>query len=154
MCLKFGFVIFWQKHFGAKAAHKMLVILTPGSFYSETFYWQIREAESSYKNLMKSQKHFIPARWKVSGLKTSTRNLSNLLSTFWNVPTPSGSRNCRSIHPTARISTSKTLRISARYTFVRTRLSMWRHDLQHKDTQHNDTQHNDTQHNDRIIKSA
>ncbi len=23
MCLKFGFVIFWQKDFGAKAAHKM-----------------------------------------------------------------------------------------------------------------------------------
>ncbi len=30
MCLKLGFVIFWQKDFGAKAAHKMLVKLTPG----------------------------------------------------------------------------------------------------------------------------
>ncbi len=30
MCLKFGFVIFLQKDFGAKAAHKMLVKLTPG----------------------------------------------------------------------------------------------------------------------------
>jgi hypothetical protein len=30
MCLKFGFVIFWQMDFGAKAAHKMLVKLTPG----------------------------------------------------------------------------------------------------------------------------
>jgi hypothetical protein len=30
-CLQFGFVIFWQKDFGAKAAHKMLVKLTPGS---------------------------------------------------------------------------------------------------------------------------
>jgi hypothetical protein len=30
MCLKFGFVKFWQKDFGAKAAHKMLVKLTPG----------------------------------------------------------------------------------------------------------------------------
>jgi hypothetical protein len=30
MCLKFGFVIFWQKDFGAKAAHKMLVKLTLG----------------------------------------------------------------------------------------------------------------------------
>jgi hypothetical protein len=29
MCLQFGFVIFWQKDFGAKAAHKMLVKLTP-----------------------------------------------------------------------------------------------------------------------------
>jgi hypothetical protein len=25
MCLKFEFVIFWQKDFGTKAAHKMLV---------------------------------------------------------------------------------------------------------------------------------
>jgi hypothetical protein len=30
MCLQFGYVIFWQKDFGAKAAHKMLVKLTPG----------------------------------------------------------------------------------------------------------------------------
>ncbi len=30
MGLQFGFVIFWQKDFGAKAAHKMLVKLTPG----------------------------------------------------------------------------------------------------------------------------
>ncbi len=28
MCLQFGFDIFWQKDFGAKAAHKMLVKLT------------------------------------------------------------------------------------------------------------------------------
>ncbi len=30
MCSQFGFVSFWQKDFGAKAAHKMLVKLTPG----------------------------------------------------------------------------------------------------------------------------
>jgi hypothetical protein len=30
MCLQFGFVIFWQKDFGTKAAQKMLVKLTPG----------------------------------------------------------------------------------------------------------------------------
>jgi hypothetical protein len=30
MCLQFGFVIFWRKDFGTKAAHKMLVKLTPG----------------------------------------------------------------------------------------------------------------------------
>ncbi len=29
-CLQFGFVIFWRKDFGANAAHKMLVKLTPG----------------------------------------------------------------------------------------------------------------------------
>ncbi len=31
MCLQFGFVIFWRKDFDAKAAHKMLVKLTPGA---------------------------------------------------------------------------------------------------------------------------
>jgi hypothetical protein len=30
MSLQFGSVIFWQKDFGAKAAHKMLAKLTPG----------------------------------------------------------------------------------------------------------------------------
>ena len=30
MCLQFEFAIFWQKDFGAKVAHKMLVKLTPG----------------------------------------------------------------------------------------------------------------------------
>jgi hypothetical protein len=30
MCLQLGFEIFWQKDFGVKAAHKMLVKLTPG----------------------------------------------------------------------------------------------------------------------------
>jgi hypothetical protein len=34
LCLKFGFVIFWRKDFGAKAAHKMLVKLTP-SLYNQ-----------------------------------------------------------------------------------------------------------------------
>jgi hypothetical protein len=29
MCLQFGFVIFWQKDFGTKVAHKMVVKLTP-----------------------------------------------------------------------------------------------------------------------------
>jgi hypothetical protein len=29
MCLQFGFVIFWRKDFSAKAAHTMLVKLTP-----------------------------------------------------------------------------------------------------------------------------
>jgi hypothetical protein len=31
MCLQFGFVNFWRKDFGAKAAHKMLAKLTPGA---------------------------------------------------------------------------------------------------------------------------
>jgi len=29
LCLQFMFVIFWQKDFGAKVVHKMLVKLTP-----------------------------------------------------------------------------------------------------------------------------
>jgi len=30
--LQFGFVIFWQKNIGSKAARKMLMKLTPGLF--------------------------------------------------------------------------------------------------------------------------
>jgi hypothetical protein len=33
MYLQFGFVIFWRKDFGAKAAHKMLVKLTQVSLF-------------------------------------------------------------------------------------------------------------------------
>jgi len=38
MCLKLGFVIFWQEDFGAKAAHKMLVKLPPGSTNCQLVY--------------------------------------------------------------------------------------------------------------------
>jgi hypothetical protein len=38
MCLQFGFVIFWQKDFGAKADHKMLVKLTPGVTYRHFYH--------------------------------------------------------------------------------------------------------------------
>jgi hypothetical protein len=49
MCLQFGFVIFWQKDFGTKAAHKMMVKLTPGgigndileSNISTTTFWNV-----------------------------------------------------------------------------------------------------------------
>ncbi len=37
MCLQLAFVFFWQKDFGAKAAHKMLVKLTPGINTIELF---------------------------------------------------------------------------------------------------------------------
>ncbi len=37
MCLQFGFVIFWQKDFGAKAAHKMLVKLIPDVTFIDIF---------------------------------------------------------------------------------------------------------------------
>jgi hypothetical protein len=35
----FGFVIFWRKDFGAKAAHKMLVKLTPGDHNIKLFFF-------------------------------------------------------------------------------------------------------------------
>jgi hypothetical protein len=37
MCLQFGFVFFWRKDFGTKAAHKMLVKLTPGNQNSNLY---------------------------------------------------------------------------------------------------------------------
>ncbi len=36
MCLQFGLVIFRRKDFGTKAAHKMLVKLTPGVNFTNT----------------------------------------------------------------------------------------------------------------------
>jgi hypothetical protein len=48
MCLQFGFVNFWQKDFGTKAAHKMLVKLTPGGrswqlIYPQSFFCSIKD---------------------------------------------------------------------------------------------------------------
>ncbi len=37
MCLQFGFLIFWRKDFGAKAAHKMLVKLASGVNFINIF---------------------------------------------------------------------------------------------------------------------
>jgi hypothetical protein len=41
MCLQFGFVIFWRKDFGAKAAHKMLVKMTPGGSVDQGYFLQL-----------------------------------------------------------------------------------------------------------------
>ncbi len=50
MCLQFGFVIFWQKDFGAKAAHKMLVKLPPGIHCGcKTFYSTDLEKKSEQR---------------------------------------------------------------------------------------------------------
>jgi hypothetical protein len=46
MCLQFGFVIFWQKVFGTKAAHKMLVKLTPGGTMGTSDILQILYGEN------------------------------------------------------------------------------------------------------------
>ncbi len=52
MCLQFGFLIFWQKDFGAKAAHKMLVKLTPGLLRPKNLSWPNCAV---YKNLHKTK---------------------------------------------------------------------------------------------------
>jgi hypothetical protein len=43
MCLKFGFVFFWRKDFGAKAAHKMLVKLTPSKRFQQSLMRDCKE---------------------------------------------------------------------------------------------------------------
>ncbi len=52
MCLQCGFVIFWQKDFGTKAAHKMLVQLTPGerAIKLECFSRQVFQGLSTFVN--------------------------------------------------------------------------------------------------------
>jgi hypothetical protein len=47
MCFQFGFVILWQKDFGAKAAHKMWVKLTPGSSMGFRYVLQLLFSEKS-----------------------------------------------------------------------------------------------------------
>jgi hypothetical protein len=47
MCLQFGFVIFWRKDFGAKAAHKMLVKLTTGGSVDLGYILQLSCSEKS-----------------------------------------------------------------------------------------------------------
>jgi hypothetical protein len=46
MSLEFGFVILWQKAFGAKAALKTLVKLTPGLYGSFTLATVVSETVS------------------------------------------------------------------------------------------------------------
>jgi hypothetical protein len=53
MCLQFGFVIFWQKDFGAKAAHKILVKLTPG--YKEKSFMTFTSREEEKIQLLLSK---------------------------------------------------------------------------------------------------
>ncbi len=52
MCLQFGFVIFWRKDFGAKAANKMLVISTPGGRN-----WQQIYPNYPTKNILARDEH-------------------------------------------------------------------------------------------------
>ncbi len=46
MCSQFGFVFFWRKDFGAKAAHKMLVKLTPGGSLALRYDLQLLVSEN------------------------------------------------------------------------------------------------------------
>jgi hypothetical protein len=42
MCLQFGFVIFWQKDFGAKIAHKMLGKLSDWAIFCQLgYFWSL-----------------------------------------------------------------------------------------------------------------
>jgi hypothetical protein len=61
MCLQFGFVIFGRKDFGAKAAHKMLVKLTPE--------WHLR-----------IKKSFVTACLDLSALSDTAFSVSNSLN--------------------------------------------------------------------------
>ncbi len=63
MCLQFGFVIFWRKDLGTKAAHKMLMKLTPGGSICQGLVFQLFvEKPHSYVNNSTTTK----AREKVS----------------------------------------------------------------------------------------
>jgi hypothetical protein len=53
MCLQFRSVNFWRKEFGAKAAHKMLVKLTPGVSIGPKFVLHFQFSEN-YKIANKS----------------------------------------------------------------------------------------------------
>jgi hypothetical protein len=56
MSLQFGFVIFWQKDFGTKAAHKMLVKLTPGGIMDTRYVLQLLFGKKSH-NCYKLNNH-------------------------------------------------------------------------------------------------
>ncbi len=70
MCLQFGFVIFWQEDFGAKAAHKMLVTLTPGVNVTNIL-WAAFSYESFCAAFMCLQFGFAIFWWKELGSKAS-----------------------------------------------------------------------------------
>jgi len=53
MCLQFGFVILWQKAFGAKDALKMLVKLTPGGSNWQLIYKKSVSAQKKLNFLLK-----------------------------------------------------------------------------------------------------
>ncbi len=79
MCLKFGFVIFWQKDLGTKAAHKMLVKLTPGHpDYKRKFK---KSLEKNVKSpIMREQMNF-PSPFEIQGAY-SQNFLEYLLTVF------------------------------------------------------------------------
>jgi hypothetical protein len=73
MCLQFGFVIFWQNDFGTKAAHKMLVKLTPGINVKKLFFF-VTDSNAKSARMFVPDKIFQPdliflgkARTRLSG---------------------------------------------------------------------------------------
>ncbi len=71
MCSQFGFVFFWQKDFGAKAAHKMLVKLTPGDSLAPRYDLQILVSENhkSIYNTTTTEStdilHIVSIEWQI-----------------------------------------------------------------------------------------
>jgi len=90
-CLQFGFVIFWQKDFGARAAHKMLVKLTLGRrikvgliLFVSLFIAQGSQAKASHwQFLWHILSTFCQCKWAFKSL----RNIS-LLYIFWFITLP------------------------------------------------------------------
>jgi hypothetical protein len=54
-CLQFGFAIFWRKDFGAKAAHKMLVKLTPALHLQNWWIQKCRRQDLNISSRMNLQ---------------------------------------------------------------------------------------------------
>jgi hypothetical protein len=77
VCFQFGFVIFWQKDLGAKAAHKMLVKLT-----TDVNFTNILQAAFSYKSFLRS--FYVLSIWVCNFLaqgfwhKSCTKNVGEI----------------------------------------------------------------------------
>ncbi len=76
MYLQFRFVIFWQKNFGAKAAHKLLVKLTPGRLQTCRLFckWQT-------SLIFAGKARSLPLEW--NPVKGSTLVGSSRVTKYW-----------------------------------------------------------------------
>ncbi len=84
MCLQFGFVIFWQKDFGTKAAHKMLAKLTPEDIENVILrFFHCFHLSAVFKNTLLLFKHKFLLQADFRGIKNCdtvfSGNLQNVL---------------------------------------------------------------------------